>query len=140
MIKSIIKEIIIFLLLLLSIGLLLGIVFYDYIPNTKIIPSKVPPYELSEDIEEEIASAEAEGQNIIKTYSIGSSDLNLYKNTGRYKNGKRNPFETTLVENTTDNTTNTNSSSNTNNNTNTNINTNSSTNNDVGNYFEDEGK
>ena len=39
MVKSIIKEIIIVLLLLIAIILALGVLFYEYIPSNKTVPS-----------------------------------------------------------------------------------------------------
>ena len=53
MIKSIIKEIFIIILLVIAIILTLGIVFYDYRPSNKKIPSKVAEYTLSEEMSEE---------------------------------------------------------------------------------------
>ena len=42
--KSIIKEIFIILLLCIAIALIFGVVFYDYIPNNKVVPSTVEAY------------------------------------------------------------------------------------------------
>ena len=53
MIKSIIKEIIIVLLLLVAVVLALGVLFYDYIPMNKIVPS-VASYTTSEEIKKEL--------------------------------------------------------------------------------------
>ena len=52
--KSVLKEIIIILLLCCAICLILGVVFYDYIPTNKVIPSTVEPYTTSNTIKEEI--------------------------------------------------------------------------------------
>ena len=41
MVKSIIKEIIIMLLLCVAILLILGVLFYDYIPSNKVVPGKI---------------------------------------------------------------------------------------------------
>ncbi|MCL2341698.1 MAG: hypothetical protein FWC53_01155 [Firmicutes bacterium] len=86
MIKAVIKEIIIFLLLLVSIALILGILFYDYMPINKTVPSKVEPYNIPADIQNELNTAEEQNQNVIKTYSIDSSALTTYNK------GKVNPF------------------------------------------------
>ena len=48
--KSVLKEIIIILLLCCAICLILGVVFYDYIPTNKVIPSTVEPYTTSNTI------------------------------------------------------------------------------------------
>ena len=53
MIKSIIKEIIIVLLLLLAIVLALGVLFYDYIPTNKLVPS-IDTYTTAESIKAEL--------------------------------------------------------------------------------------
>ena len=99
MIKAVIKEIIIFLLLLVSIALILGILFYDYMPINKTVPSKVEPYNIPADIQNELNTAEEQNQNVIKTYSIDSKALSTYNK------GKINPFAVYVPEdNTTDNT------------------------------------
>ena len=106
MFKTVIKELIIFMLLLLSLALLVIVVFYEYIPRNKIIPSPVAPYTLSAEVEEELESALVSGENIIKTYSIDSSDLRFYEDINSYTKGKVNPFEAyaqTTNENTTSN-------------------------------------
>lgn len=92
MVKTIIKEIGIVILLLLAIALLLAIVLYDYIPNNKIVPVKIQAYEVSEDIKQELNDAIPTEQNIVKTYYIDSTDLDLYEDTNEYDKGKPNPF------------------------------------------------
>lgn len=54
MIKKILKEIGIIILFLFAEAVLLGVLFYGYIPADITIPTKVVPYELSEDIENEL--------------------------------------------------------------------------------------
>lgn len=93
MIKNIVKEIVIILLLILAIVLILGIIFYDYIPTSKQVPAKVVPYSLDEETQNELKeSLKVENQNIIKTYQITSSDLELYESSKDYDKGKKNPF------------------------------------------------
>ena len=41
MFKSVIKEILIMLLLCVAIVLILGVIFYNYIPTNKVIPNKL---------------------------------------------------------------------------------------------------
>ena len=53
MIKSIIKEAFIMLLLCIAILLILGILFYDYIPTNKVIPEK-EAYSTPNNVKEEI--------------------------------------------------------------------------------------
>lgn len=113
--KTVIKEIFIFLLLLLVIALVLGIMFYDYIPNNKTVPTALKQYELAPEAQEELnETMSRSSENIVKTYYIDSSDLSAYASTKDYNKGKVNPFEDYTSENTTNNTTNnTNTSSNT---------------------------
>lgn len=113
MVKTILKETGIVLLLLVAITLVLGIIFYDYIPNGKTIPAKVEKYAFPEDVKEELNdSMKNLEQNIVRTYYIDSQDLSLYESTKEYDKGKANPFAE--AKTTVANTTNTNSSNGTN--------------------------
>jgi len=132
MIKSIIKEVIIFLLLLVSIALILGVLFYDYIPINKTVPSKVEPYKIPADIQNELNASAQEGQNIIKTLTIDSTELKQYEYTNQYDKGKTNPFAKYAQNSTVSG-----DVINTDNNTSTNTNT---TTNDVGTFFNTTGK
>lgn len=103
MVKSIIKEIIIMLLLCVAILLILGVLFYDYIPSNKVIPSKVA-YSTPENIQEEIEEEVIEANKTKITYEVTDADLNIYKQSNSYVPGKRDPFsleETQPQENTT---------------------------------------
>ena len=64
MFKSVIKEILIMLLLCVAIVLILGVIFYNYIPTNKAIPNKLAAYTTPEnvktEIEEELEAAEKE--------------------------------------------------------------------------------
>lgn len=107
MAKTVIKEIFIFLLLLLVIALVLGIMFYDYIPNNKTVPTALKQYELAPEAQEELSETmSGSSENIVKTYYIDSSDLSTYASTKDYNKGKVNPFEDYTSENTTNNTSN----------------------------------
>ena len=79
MAKSVIKEIIIVLLLSLAIVLILGILFYEYIPISKEVPDEVQ-YSASTDVEakkSEIKTLKAESDyESTETDSVTSSDLN----------------------------------------------------------------
>lgn len=93
MIKTIMKEFSIVLLLIIVIGLLLVIVFYDYMPTSKIVPANVVAYEMPNEIKEELTnSTVVETENIVKTYVITSTDLGAYEATDNYEKGKNNPF------------------------------------------------
>lgn len=93
MIRSIIKEIVIILLLLLAVILALGILFYDYIPTNKTVPSVVE-YETSATVISEIEEKIADSETVLVTYEITANDLSTYEKKGTYAKGKSNPFST----------------------------------------------
>ncbi len=97
MIKSIIKEIIIVLLLLVAIVLALGVLFYEYIPTNKTVPS-VAEYTTSEVIKNEIEDQVVDEQEVLVTYEITAQDLKTYEKTKDYKKGKANPFSTYVTK------------------------------------------
>lgn len=93
MVKSIIKEVIIILLILLAVVLALGVLFYDYIPNNKTVPS-VQGYKTSDSVSREIAEQVTEDAPILVTYRVTEEDLKELQKTKTYKPGKANPFST----------------------------------------------
>lgn len=108
--KSVLKEIIIILLLCCAICLILGVVFYDYIPTNKVIPSTVEPYTTSNTIKEEINQEITEFPKQTIVMEITDSDLKIHKQERSYDSGKINPFAksssgTTNTENGGGNTT-----------------------------------
>lgn len=108
MAKSVIKELIIVLLLCLAIILVLGILFYEYIPLAKEVPEDVK-YSTSDTTEEqktEIRGLTADEEYYSgETDSINSDDLNNYRRTQDYVPGKANPFSSyeTSAETPTEN-------------------------------------
>ena len=150
MLKSVGKEIVIILLLSIAIILILGILFYDYIPINKVVPTK-EAYTTPDNIKNEISETITEKEKVEVTYEVTDSDLNIYQQSSKYTGGKANPFA--LEEETNSETTNNsnNNSSNDNNN-NNNGNSNNDNNNDkinnenteanknsTGTFFNDEG-
>lgn len=93
MVKSIVKEVIIILLLLLAVILALGVLFYDYIPNNKTVPS-VQAYKTSDSVSREIAEQVTEDAPILVTYRVTEEDLKQLQQAKTYKPGKANPFST----------------------------------------------
>ena len=92
MAKNIIKEIIIMLLLCLAIILILGILLYEYVPSSKIIPEQVS-YTTPEDVKEELSKTEnVDSENPVLTYSIDSTTLNNYQKINTYVPGQSDPF------------------------------------------------
>ncbi|MCI8392584.1 MAG: hypothetical protein HFJ24_02455 [Clostridia bacterium] len=103
MAKSIVKEIIIILLLLLAVILALGVLFYDYIPNNKTVPS-VPTYRTSDSVAKEVNEKITESETVLVTYQVTTDDLKALQKTNTYVPGKANPFSTYVepVQNTED--------------------------------------
>lgn len=105
MAKSIIKEIIIMLLLTLAIIIVLGLVLYEYVPMSKVVPEPVS-YTTPENVKEELIEAGSiDESEVIMTYEVDSTDLSNYRRTSNYNPGKANPFSS--YKNEEDNTTNT---------------------------------
>ena len=101
MVKSVLKEICIILLLCIAIILILGVIFYDYIPSNKVVPNKLSEYTIPENIQSEIEE-EVSGINQVEvSYEITSSDLSLYKQTHSYTPGKPDPFSASTSTNET---------------------------------------
>ena len=91
--KNILKEISIFVLIIAAIILILGVLLYDYIPTSKVVPTTIA-YQTPENLETEIAEELIEeNKEIIITYQIDKADLNTYQNKSSYVPGKQNPFE-----------------------------------------------
>ena len=137
MLKSVIKEVFIILLLSIAILLVLGILFYDYIPTNRVVPTKKAynRYTYSKnEIEEEVTETE----KVEVSYEVTDADLNIYKQTGSYTEGKANPF---ALESTTNETNDENGNTNTNDNHKDDNNNNSDTvdKNSTGTFFNDEG-
>lgn len=145
MVKSVMKEIFIILLLSVAILLILGILFYDYIPINRVIPER-EAYVTPDNVLQELSESITETEKVEVTYEVTDSDLNVYKQTGSYTEGKVNPFA--LEETNTNTNTESNSDNNNNNGSNSNNNgTNENTNNgetpvdenSTGTFFNDEG-
>ena len=94
--KSIIKEIFIILLLCIAVCLVFGVIFYDYMPTNKVVPSTVEAYKTSTTIKDEINQeiVDYPKQNI--TREITDSDLTIKKQDKSYDSGKANPFAESL--------------------------------------------
>lgn len=137
MLKSVIKEVFIILLLSIAILLVLGILFYDYIPTNRVVPTK-KAYSTPEEVKNEIEEEVTETEKIEVSYEVTDADLNIYKQTGSYTEGKANPF---ALESTTNETNDENGNTNTNDNHKDDNNNNSDTvdKNSTGTFFNDEG-
>lgn len=89
---KVIKEIIIMLLTCLAGMLLFAVIFYEFIPNKKVVP-EIAKYNASEKIKELMSDdIDKRNETIIKTFEVTSSDLTNYKIANDYVAGKSNPF------------------------------------------------
>lgn len=89
---KVIKEIIIMLLICLVIMLIFAVIFYEYIPNRKVV-AEVTTYTPTEKTEELLAdNIDSEEEEVILKYEVTSSDLNNYEITNEYVPGRVNPF------------------------------------------------
>lgn len=108
-----IKEAIIMLLVCILGILLFAVIFYEYIPNRKIVP-EITMYSAPEKIQEQMADdIDKKKEQVVMTYEVTSSDLNNYKVTKEYVPGKSNPFASVAQDVETGATTNPSSNSNT---------------------------
>lgn len=107
--KIIIKEICIILLLCIAVMLVFGIVFYEYIPISKVVPKKIS-YTIPENIKNELETENEVQELVTQTtiYEITTSDLQKYENIGIYDKGKSNPFAMPSQTNTNNTTVNNN--------------------------------
>ena len=94
MIKSIFTEIMIIMLLFVVMLLLLGILFYDYMPNSKTVPAKVQEYALDETVKTELEKelSNNKPEEVVKTYKLDEYDVESFEKTNEYNKGKVNPF------------------------------------------------
>ena len=92
MFKSVIKEFIILILLLIAIVLIFAILLYDYNPLNKTIPKKVEAYVLPEDVQIELDNTLNGEEKIVKTYQIDGIELDKYEKENEYNPGKIEPY------------------------------------------------
>ena len=98
--KSIVKEIAIIILLCLAIFLVLGLLFYNYIPTNLVVPGNVEAYATSDAIKDEINEEIVEYPKENFVFEITDSDLTLYRKVKSYDAGKANPFASSNETNT----------------------------------------
>lgn len=142
--EDLIKNIILLIILSCLIILMVGIVFYEYIP-TRVKVSNPSKYEAEEVTTSTLASIKTEKENlfgnddsdgtqstIIHSYTLDEGDLKVYQQSSTYDPGRVDPFEDiegTATGNGDTGNSNTNNNSNSNNNNdNSNSNNNSNTN------------
>lgn len=110
---KIFKNIILMLLLFAVIIMMIGILFYDYLP-TRVEVSKPNEYEEDSKVTKTLATIEKEKKEVfnnkddgnstsgvvIQAYSLDAHDLSMYEQAGMYDSGKSNPFADLSSENT----------------------------------------
>ncbi|MBO5397442.1 MAG: hypothetical protein J6A36_00685 [Clostridia bacterium] len=119
--KSLSKELFIMALLIMIVVFMVGIIFYEYMPNNKTVPEPITYSTASTTtaVLQEIAATASdtssssdsiETQSIIKSYSIGSKELSTAASKQSYTSGKTDPFAeyTGTTSTTNGNTTDTN--------------------------------
>lgn len=94
MAKSVFKQVVIIFLIIIIACLILAVVFYQYLPNNKVVPAKVSAYATPQNIATEITEGNtAEYKSSEQTYEITDSDLAVYKSKKSYNPGKSDPFD-----------------------------------------------
>lgn len=96
---SFIKQVLITLIIVIIVILIVAILFYNYLPFNKMIPSNVTAYSSPEEIKSDLETMGADNiaeQNI--TYSVDATELDQRQKTSSYSPGKVDPFS----ENTND--------------------------------------
>lgn len=89
---TLIKDIFISILIVITIILLIYVIFYDKISLNKVIPES-EEYELSEEMAIDLnATVTEETSPVVTTYSIDAADLKKYEQNKEYNKGKKNPF------------------------------------------------
>lgn len=98
--KSLSKEIFIIALLLMIVVFMIGMIFYEYMPNNKTIPEPITYVadSTTTSVLQEISTSSdttatnSETQSVIKSYSIGTKELSTAASKQSYTSGKTNPF------------------------------------------------
>lgn len=89
---EIIKDFIISLLIIVCIGVIFSIIFYDEISIGKVIP-EAEQYVLTNKMQKDLENTKLDdAEEVIINYYIDASDLKKYEKTNEYIKGKSNPF------------------------------------------------
>ena len=90
--RTILKNIVITILLIIVVCLILAAIFYTDSPFSKNVPSGVSKYSTDNDIEKRISQV-IDDQNVHnEPVSINEADISIYRSSSVYKSGKSNPF------------------------------------------------
>lgn len=89
---EIVKEIIISIVIVVCIGMIVSILFYDKVALGKIIP-EAEEYLLTSEMQNDLENSKLDdAEETIINYYIDASDLKKYEKTNQYIKGKSNPF------------------------------------------------
>ena len=92
MFKTIIKEILILIPITLAIVFASAVLFYNYMPTSKIVPETLK-YDIPENIVKELEETITENnEEVIVTYQVDAKDLSNYEKNKDYNAGNPNPF------------------------------------------------
>ena len=92
------KEIVFGILFLIVVVLIIGIIFYEFIPNqiipeaTKYVQTSDTAKLLTQIEEEKQEEVKEEKEEVLKSYQVTSDDLSTYSNQSKYVKGKNHPF------------------------------------------------
>ncbi len=92
------KEIVFGVLFLIVVILIIGIIFYEFIPNqiipeaTKYVQTSDTAKLLTQIEEEKQEEVKEEQEEVLKSYEVTSDDLSTYSNQSQYVKGKNHPF------------------------------------------------
>ena len=94
MTKLVFKQVVMTFLIIIVACLILAVVFYQYLPNNKIVPAKVSAYATPQNIASEITDGNtSEYKSSEQTYELTDSDLAVFKSKKSYNPGKSDPFD-----------------------------------------------
>lgn len=89
---EVIKDLIVSILIVICIGIILSIIFYDDIAIGKVIP-EAEEYALTTEMQNDLQNSNLDdAEEIVINYYIDASDLKKYEKTNQYVKGKSNPF------------------------------------------------
>lgn len=99
MFKSVMKEICIMIILAIAILAVMGVLFYEYIPASKTLPT-LEAYKTPENVMKEIDEGVLDESTIVQTYRMDETEIKISKKQGDYKAGKQDPFSDYMTQNT----------------------------------------
>ena len=100
--KTITKELFIMALLIMIVVFMIGMIFYKYMPNNKTVPEPITYtaessttavlQEISASTSYSYSDSDTEVEDVIKSYSVGPTELSVAASKRSYVSGKTDPF------------------------------------------------